>query len=251
MLAISVSYGNDSIAMLQWAHETDQQDVVAVYCDTGWASPSWPQRVERGEALAKSYGFQTVRTKSIGMPDLVRMKKGWPGNGQQFCTLHLKGVPFLEWIDEADKEGTAVVAVGKRRAESKERANTPEFIESSQYHGGRKIWHPLYLHTDEQRNGLLHRAGFEPLPHRSRECNPCVNANRKTFLGLTPGEIERVSDLEAEIGKPMYRPKRFGVIGIHGVIVWAKDGRKRADIADEEEGCSSMFGCEVEPQEVV
>ena len=247
MLAISVSYGNDSIAMLRWAHETSQQDVYAVYCDTGWASPSWPQRVDRGEALAKSYGFQTVRTKSIGMPDLVRSKKGWPGNGQQFCTLHLKGIPFLEWIDEADKDRTAVVAVGKRRAESKERAGTPEFIEASEYHGGRKIWHPLYAHTDAERNALLYRAGFEPLPHRSRECNPCVNANRNTFLGLTPGEIERVSDLEAEIGKPMYRPKRFGVIGIHGVIVWAKDRRKRADVVEEAEGCSSLFGCEVSP----
>ena len=246
MIAISVSYGNDSIAMLQWAHETRQQDVYAVYCDTGWASPSWPQRVERGEALARSYGFQTVRTQSIGMPGLVRMKKGWPGNGQQFCTLHLKGIPFLEWIDQADPERKAVVAVGKRRAESKERADTPEFIEASEYHGGRRIWHPLYAHTDAERNALLYRAGFEPLPHRSRECNPCVNANRKTFLGLTPGEIERVSDLEAEIGKPMYRPKRFGVIGIHGVVTWAKDGKKRADIKDEEEGCSSMFGCEVE-----
>lgn len=249
MLAISVSYGNDSIAMLQWAKETGQQDVWAVYCDTGWASPSWPQRVERGEALAKSYGFQTVRTKGIGMPDLVRMKKGWPGNGQQFCTLHLKGIPFLEWIEAADPERNAIVAVGKRRVESKERANTPEFIYGSEYHAGRTIWHPLYLHTNEQRNGLLYRAGFEPLPHRSRECNPCVNANRKTFLGLTPGEIERVSDLEAEIGKPMYRPKRFGVIGIHGVVVWAKHGPRRADIEDEEEGCSSLFGCEVEPQE--
>ena len=246
MLAISVSYGNDSIAMIQWAKETGQQNVVAAYCDTGWASPGWPQRVERGEALAKSYGFQTVRCKSMGMPALVRMKKGWPGNGQQFCTLHLKGIPFLEWIDEADPERQAVVAVGKRRAESKERANTPEFIHNSEYHAGRTIWHPLYLHTNEQRDGLLSRAGFDPLPHRSRECNPCVNGNRKTFLGRTPGEIERVSDLEAEIGKPMFRPKRFNVLGIHGVIVWAKDGKRRADIGTEEEGCSSLFGCEIE-----
>lgn len=246
MLAISVSYGNDSIAMLQWAHETGQQDVWAVYCDTGWASPSWPQRVERGEALARSYGFQTVQCKSMGMPALVRMKKGWPGNGQQFCTTWLKGVPFLEWIDEADPTRQAVVAVGKRRVESKERADTPEFIEASEYHGGRTVWHPLYMHTDEDRNALLARAGFDPLPHRSRECNPCVNGNRKTFLGLTPGEVERVSDLEAEVGKPMYRPKRFGVIGIHGVMVWAKDGRNRADVNEEADGCAGLFGCELE-----
>lgn len=246
MLAISVSYGNDSIAMLQWAHETRQDGVVVAYCDTGWASPEWPQRVERGEALARSYGFQTVRCISMGMPSLVRMKKGWPGNGQQFCTAHLKGVPFLIWIDEADKECVAIVAVGKRRVESKERADTPEFIDSSEYHGGRKVWHPLYLHTNEERDALLARAGFDVLPHRSRECYPCVNANRKSFLALTPGAVERVSDLEVEIGKPMFRPKRFGAVGIHGVMVWAKDGRKRPAFEEEAEGCSGMFGCEVE-----
>jgi 3'-phosphoadenosine 5'-phosphosulfate sulfotransferase (PAPS reductase)/FAD synthetase len=56
--------------------------------------------------------------KSLGMQELVRMKKGFPGNAQQFCTAHLKGVPFLEWIDEADKDYKAMVMVGKRRAES-------------------------------------------------------------------------------------------------------------------------------------
>jgi len=246
VIAVSVSYGNDSIALVQWARETGQQDVWVVHSDTGWASPSWPQRVDKGEAFARSYGFKTVRTKSMGMAELVRMKEAWPGNGQQFCTAHLKGIPFLQWIDEVDPERKAVVVVGKRRAESKARADTPEFVYNSEYHGGRTIWHPLYLHSDEERNALLRRAGFEPLPHRSRECSPCVNANRKTFLALTPGEIERVSDLEAEIGKPMYRPKRFNVVGIHGVIVWAKDGRKRANIEDEEEGCNGLFGCEVE-----
>lgn len=245
MNVISSSYGNDSVALIQWAHEHSLPEVTVAYCDTGWATPWWPQRVEQGEALAKSYGFQAVRCKSMGMAELIRVKKGWPGNGQQFCTQHLKGVPFLEWIDEADKACSATVLIGKRRAESEARKATPEFIESSEYHGGRKVWHPLYLTTNDERNALLNRASFEPLPHRSLECNPCVNANRGDFLRLTPGEIERVNDLEVEIGKPMFRPKRFNAIGIHGVIVWAKDGRKRGSIDVEEEDCASLFGCGV------
>jgi hypothetical protein len=240
---ISSSYGNDSVALIQWAHETALPDVTVAYCDTGWAAPYWPQRVERGETLARSYGFQAVRCKSIGMAALVRMKKGWPGNGQQFCTAHLKGVPSLEWIDESDPQRAAVVLIGKRRAESEARKNTPEFIESSEHHGERKIWHPLYAHTDADRNALLARAGFEPLPHRSRECNPCVNANRPDFLRLTAGEIERVNDLEVEIGQPMFRAKRFNAMGIHGVIVWAKDGRNRPSIENEESACADLFGC--------
>ena len=240
---ISSSYGNDSIALIQWAKEKNLPDVTVVYCDTGWAAPNWKNRVIDGERLAQAYGFKTVICKSIGMAELVRMKKGWPGNGQQFCTAHLKGLPFLEWIDEADTGCKAVVLIGKRRAESEKRKATPEFIDASEYHGGRKIWHPLYAHTDAMRNELLDRAGFEPLPHRSLECNPCVNANRGDFLRLTAGEIERVNDLEAEIGKPMFRPKRFNAMGIHGVIKWANDGKDRASIEDEENDCASLFGC--------
>lgn len=245
MNVISSSYGNDSVALIQWAHEQTLPDVTVAYCDTGWSAPNWPQRIIEGERLARSYGFATVQCKSMGMAELVRMKKGWPGNGQQFCTAHLKGIPFLQWIDEVDPEFKAVVLIGKRRAESDARKDTPEFIESSEYHGGRKIWHPLYLHTDAMRNELLARAGFKPLPHRSLECNPCVNANRDDFKRLTAGEIERVNDLEAEIGKPMFRPKRFNALGIHGVIQWAQKGRERGDIGAEESDCASLFGCGV------
>jgi len=243
MNVISSSYGNDSVALIRWAIEASLSNVHVVYCDTGWASPGWPQRVEKMSALARSYGFQTHTAKSMGMEELVRFKKGFPGNGLQFCTQHLKGVPFLQWIDEADPSFEAVVLIGKRRAESHARAQTPEFIDASEYHGGRKVWHPLYLHTDEERNGLLERAGVEVLPHRSLECNPCVNGNRADFLRLTPGEIERVNDLEVEIGKPMFRPKRFNALGIHGVIMWARDGRSRASIDNEEQTCAGLFGC--------
>jgi 3'-phosphoadenosine 5'-phosphosulfate sulfotransferase (PAPS reductase)/FAD synthetase len=243
MHVISSSYGNDSVALIRWAYEQSLPNVHVVYMDTGWSSPSWPMRVIKMRGLAESYGFKTTCAESIGMEALVRIKKGFPGNAQQFCTAHLKGLPFLEWIDHADSHCEAVVLIGKRRAESPKRKDTPEFIESSEHHGGRKVWHPLYAHTDSDRNALLQRAGVEPLPHRSLECNPCVNANRADIMRLTPGEVERVNQLEVEIGKPMYRPKRFGALGIYGVIAWAKDGRDRGDIDAETSACSDLFGC--------
>ena len=241
--AISASYGNDSMAMVRWAYEEELEDVTVVYCDTGWAAPGWMNRVIECEKAGKAMGFEVVRLKSIGMADLVRIKKGWPGNGQQFCTAHLKGVPFLEWIDEADPERKTIVMVGKRREESEARKATPEFVHNSEYHGGRLLWHPLYLHSERERDALLNRENIEVLPHRSQECSPCVNANREDFLRLTAGEIERVNDLEVEIGKPMFRPKRFGAMGIHGVVVWAKDGRERGSVEEEESVCAGLFGC--------
>lgn len=240
---LSSSYGNDSVALIQWAHEQGLRAVTVVYCDTGWASPKWPERVERGEAFAQKCGFHTISQRSVGMEELVRIKKGWPGNAQQFCTAHLKGLPFLEAADRLDADYSAVVMIGKRRAESVARRDTPEFVDASEYHSGRKVWHPLYQHTDAERNALLERAGFEVLPHRSLECNPCVNANRGDIQRLTAGEVARVSRIEVHIGKPMFRPKRFGAVGIYGVREWAFKGRDEGKFEDEESACAGLFGC--------
>lgn len=243
MNVISSSAGNDSVALIQWSIERNLPQRHVVFCHTGWLAPGWIQRVERVHAWAEAAGCQTHIVRSIGMQTLVRDRKGFPGNGQQFCTAHLKGVPFLGWIDQVDPEYKATVLIGKRREESAARADTPEFIEGSEYHNGRQVWPPLFLHTEQMRNELLARAGFDVLLHRSLECNPCVNANREDFKRLTTGEIERVSELEVEISQPMFRAKRFGALGIHGVVAWAKDGRKRDAIADEEAACAGLFGC--------
>lgn len=241
---ISASYGNDSMAMIRWAYEQGLKNVLVIYCDTLWQAPGWIMRVDLCERLTQGMGFMTARAQSMGMAELVRQKKGFPGNGsQQFCTSFLKGLPFLRCIDDYDPDSKATVMVGKRREESEARKDTPEFIYESEYHGGRTLWHPLYLHTEAERDALLQRAGVEKLPHRSKECSPCVNANRADFLRLTPGEIERVNELEVEIGRPMFRPKRFGALGIYGCLAWAKDGRNRGDFAEEESTCYGLFGC--------
>lgn len=249
MNVISASYGNDSVAMIQMAHEIGLENVTVAYCDTGWAAPYWTAlRVPQGEALATKYGFPTVRIKSIGMRELVRMKKGWPGNGQQFCTAWLKGLPFLQWIDEADPDHKATVIIGKRRAESLARRDTPEFIDASEYHGGRRVWHPLFLHSDDERNALIRRAGFEPLPHRSDECSPCVNSNRADLRRLAGDRATEIALLENEIGQPMFREQRFNALGIQAVVRWAKysPGQFKPGMEDlfSVEGCGSAFGCE-------
>ena len=100
------------------------------------------------------------------------------------------------------------------------------------------------MHSDEERNELVRHSGLELLKHRSLECNPCVNANRADFLRLSTEEIEKVNDIEVEVGKPMFRPKRFGAIGIYGVMTWAKYGRRRLDEEMlEDDGCGAPFGC--------
>ena len=247
MNIISSSCGNDSVALIQWARENGLENVVVTYLDTGWAAPDWQERVDKVKSWAETLGYEFVIIDSMGMEELVRMKKGFPANQYQFCTQHLKGVPFLSWIDRRDPDCSATVLVGKRRAESRARAETPERIEDSEHHGGRTLWHPLYKHTNEERNALLERAGFEVLPHRSQECSPCVNANRADFLLLKPEQVQRVSELEVELGKSMFRPKRFHALGIHGVMTWAKYGKRKMRLEPGEiesgSGCDGHYGC--------
>ena len=224
---LSVSYGNDSIALIQWAHEQGLDNCFVVYCDTGWAHPDWPARVKKGMALAESYGFMTWNVKGkYSFADWVRHKLMFPTNKYQWCTSYLKIIPFGEFLEFIDPFCTATVIVGKRRSESKKRESTQEFETHSKYYAGRAVWNPLYKHCDKERNKLIKRAGFKPLPHRSLECCPCVNAGRHD-LRMTPEIcIDKVRELEKTTGKTMYSVTRYmGATGIDEVMEWAASGR--------------------------
>jgi 3'-phosphoadenosine 5'-phosphosulfate sulfotransferase (PAPS reductase)/FAD synthetase len=247
---ISSSYGNDSVALIQWAIENDLDDVTVTYIDTGWAGAGWLDRVAIAEEWVRRSGLAALTiTPPVQFEELIRTKKGFPNQRYQWCSGILKGLPFLGWLDEADPDCRAAVFVGKRRGESKERADTP-CITYSEYHGDRMLVHPLYLHTEEERDALVRRAGFELLPHRSLDCDPCVNSNRADFRRLAEEDILKAVALEQEVGKTMFRPVRHrGAKGVEQVVVWAKSkpwGRSRFDDDDEDPfgtGCGSSFGC--------
>ena len=244
---IKASYGNDSIALIQWAHENDLLDVTVLYNDTGWARDDWPERVAAGESWAKSLGFSTARTESVGLENLVRSRKGWPRQGIQFCTSELKIVPTERWLDLNDPAGTSVQLIGIRREESKNRAAFPEW---SIGFDDRAIWAPLVTYTEQDRDVLLAHAGFEPLPHRSMECFPCINSNRRDLreLALDATRIEKIAAIEKSMGmtskgKPrtMFYPYRYmGATGITEIVRWAMSDRGDFD-PDDGNGSS---GCE-------
>ena len=234
------SGGNDSIALVQWMIE-NKHTAFVVYSDTGWAQPGWLDRVARVEAWCSSHGFTPVRIGSMGLPALVQIKKAWPRNGLQFCTSALKIEPGKAWLAEVDPDAELTCCVGVRRAESARRSTWPEHVEESGKHVGRSLWSPLVRHTDEERDALLARAGFEPLPHRSQECYPCINANRADLRLLTPERVDEIEALEQGMGhtskgKPrtMFRPYRHrGAQGIREVMRWATAERGRYHMSDE------------------
>ena len=229
MYLISTSMGNDSIALIQWAHDSKLEGCYVIYAETGWGHPAWPERVKRGMLLAEKYGFVTWTVESRwDFAGWVESKKMFPTNKYQWCTSYLKLMPFAEFLEFIDPYCEATVVVGKRRSESVKRRHTQEFEYSSKFYTGRTIWNPLYKHTDEQRNDILNKAGFKPLPHRSMECCPCVNAGRDDLRETPQACIERVRELEKTTGKTMYSRSRYqGAEGIDEVMEWAASSRGR------------------------
>lgn len=222
---IFVSYGNDSIALIQWAAEQGLEGVAVVFTDTGWAADGWMERVEKAEEWVRGLGFTPFRTSSIGFRQLARDKKGIPTQQFQWCSFILKIEPGLRWLAENDPQCRAICLIGVRREESGDRADFPEWLVKSANHGGRMMVAPFAAYTSEQRDALIHRAGYEVLPHRSRECR-CINSNRSDMQRFTDADWTAIREVEAEVGKTFFRPQRhMGAKGAAEVRKWANSPR--------------------------
>lgn len=244
---IFASYGNDSIALIQWAHERRLPDVHVAYGDTGWAADWWPARVEQAEAWVRTLGFVPHRIKGESMAALVMRKKAWPRGGggrYQFCTEALKQNPALAWLSLHDPNGETACFTGVRREESENRRDAPEHVIVSEDHGGRELWQPLVRHTEAMRDALVRKTPMPLLPFRSKECYPCVNA-RKGELKLLDSEARaRVHTIELLAGvnskgnaRVMFSPARHGgAVGIDAVI---EDAKHNSDELFSTTGCAS------------
>lgn len=243
---IFTSWGNDSIAAVQILHEYGlprQRHCVALYSDTGWAAPGWADRVTEAEIWAESLGFETVRTTSIGFADLARKRKTFPRGLMQFCTGELKIEPAKRWLADNDPERRAIAVNGVRRAESQRRASTPVFTPISASHDGRALWSPLAEFSDADRDMLLSRTPFEALPHRSMECSPCIFSSRADLRNVTETRVREIEQLEADVGRVMFRPKAYaGAEGIREIMRWANSERGKYIPGDDEApDCDSGF----------
>lgn len=239
---IFTSCGNDGIALMQWAVENSLDNVEVVYTNTGWAADGWPERVERVRQWVDARpGWRFHETRSIGFMELARQKKGFPTQRYQWCSYILKIEPGMRWLQENDPDKNLIVLLGVRREESEERKNFPSYLAKSANHGDRLMLAPLAEFTEEGRNEYIRRAGFEVLPHRSRECK-CINSNRADLKLFSEADIAAIAAAEKEIGRPMYRPHRhMGATGIHEVIKWAHSKRGGYEPPPEEDiqGCDA------------
>lgn len=243
MYILRSNYSNNAMALIQWAFEQQLENLTVISIDTGWSGAGWSDYVELCEDFTRNKGFKVVRIRSPKpFADLMLMKQGFPTRRYQWCSLHLKGIPFLNWIEERDPENRATILIPRRNAEENSESPASEFIDCCEFHGNRRVWHPLRDFTDTQRDALLQRAGLKPLPHPSLECLPCINSTVAMVRQMGKMEMERLTDLEEDLEMPLFDPGDCGgARGIAAVMEWAQCASD--DALQYRFGCSAAFGC--------
>ena len=108
------NYGDGTIALIQWAHENKVENVTVCHMETGFAAAdeSWQQRVQQGIALAQAYGFSTQTLKSVmTWSELVLKRQEFSSAQSPTCAGWLKGLAFLECLDENDSACQATIVL--------------------------------------------------------------------------------------------------------------------------------------------
>lgn len=264
---ISISGGNDSIAMLQWVIENREhfkgESFAAAYVNTGWAISWWADRMEKVKAFCEANDIEYHEIDpGIGFEELVREKGIFPNRLQKYCTRELKIKPQIKWRREHKfKPNNTRLFIGVRADESKARQNTVSIGEQDGYES---VFPLAYLDSD-QRNAYIERSGFDVLPTRSNECHPCIYETTKAAIkNIEPDRVELIAELEKDITDftnakrklqrhPKYNPNEiFGMFnsrnigtgtgGIHEQVRWANSPRGKYAPEQEEMFCEDQAG---------
>lgn len=241
------NYGDGSIALIQWAHENKIQAVTVCNMETGFGSSdaAWQQQVQKGIALAQGYGFNTQTLKSVmTWSDLVLKRTEFPSTQSPWCAGWLKGLAFVEWLDEVDSACEATIVLPKHTLHERGDVVLQEWQAHSPHFGERRVWQPLYNLSAQPFYDLIQRAGFSPLHHRSGECAPCVHSTPADLRRLNDHDQNRAAELEQALNQPLFAPSTHGgAQGIAAVVEWAR--RKPADDGKShyQLGCGTPFAC--------
>jgi hypothetical protein len=238
------NYGDGTIALIQWAYENALQDGVVCHVDTGFASTSdeWQHQLKKGQTLVQNYGFEVkVLPAVMTWSELVLKRKTFPSAQFQWCAGWLKGLAFLEYLDEIDPNCMATIILPKHVTHARGDIVLQEWESHSPHFGDRRVWQPLYNLTNNQFYDLIHRAGFSPLYHRSLECAPCIHSTLADLSRLTLSDQNRVSVLEHSLNQSLF--VAGGAQGIRAVVEWAQNQPLEDDKSAYHLGCGTPFAC--------
>ncbi len=239
------NYGNETVGLMRWAYEQKLAEVYVVSVDTGWQAKDWQARVLQGEDLAREYGFTPIRLQpKLSFAKLVEQQGNFPSTQYQWCAGFLKALPFIDWLDEIDPQGQALLMLANRRTLAQGQAALEEYIEESEHFGERRIWHPLFQHGQAELKALVAQTSLDYLSHRSLECDPCVNNVPTDFKRLARADINKTSKLEGAMKQPMFSPLAYGDgNNIEQVIQWLEKNPQSDTLTPIDMGCGSPFAC--------
>lgn len=262
----SISGGRDSAAMSLHLTELGIEHE-RVFMDTGWEHPSTLDYL-RGPLTAKLGSITEIRG-DLDFVGLVRKKGLFPSRVMRFCTELLKVVPVQRWLAARDDYGDLVSAVGIRRAESRARAQMPEWEWSESFDV--EVWRPLVTWSAEDVAAIhrRHDLAMNPLYALGANrvgCWPCIHA-RKSEIALVarldPGRIDQIRELERQLNEagaardaaksraPLLRSMfwfhgrdRNVPIPIDQAVEWANSGRGEWQPPGAGDGCMRHGICE-------
>ncbi len=241
------NYGDGTIALIQWAHENAVSEITVCHMDTGFASSSqaWQEQVKKGQALAKAYGFNiTALSSVISWSELILKREAFPSAQFQWCAGWLKGLAFLDYLDEVDPCCSATIMLPKHVTHARGDVLLQEWESHSPHFGDRRVWQPLYNLADNSFYDLIHRAGFSPLYHRSLECSPCVHSTAADLSRLTLSDQNKVATLEKKLAQNLFTASAFGgAKGIQAVVEWAQNQPLEDNSIEYPLGCGTPFAC--------
>jgi 3'-phosphoadenosine 5'-phosphosulfate sulfotransferase (PAPS reductase)/FAD synthetase len=206
MHVIIGNFGNHSLAVMQALIEKGLTDIHFVYVNTGWADPSWSQRITLCSDYAHKNGVQVQQLSALmSFSEMVLDRKQFPSQKFQWCASFLKGLVILNFLDEYDPSCEAIIVSGKRQCDSRKLVDLKEYEEESEFYQGRKLWYPLWQTENEEFLGLIQRTGFLSLTHPSLECSPCIHLHSEKLQYLNPQTVKRLDLLEKVTGLSMFQ----------------------------------------------
>mgnify|MGYP000997640020 FL=1 len=247
-VVVAYSGGKDSQASLIWAvNQYGKENVLAVFCDTGWEHSVTYQHIKSTTALLGVKLIVLKSKKYDGLLDLAIKKKRFPSTKARFCTSELKAIPMIDWV--LSQQEHLLIIQGIRAAESKSRSLMQEHCRFFKYYftpiktdkNGKDIFHtyrkkeviewckqfddsllrPVFHWSAQQVIDYILANKQTPNPLYSKGahrvgCFPCVMSNKtelKSMCQLTPEWIEKVNQAEILVGSsffpPNYIPKQY------------------------------------------
>ncbi len=229
------NFGNETIALIQWAHQQALRQVKIIHVETGWSEPMWEKRVQKGRILAESYGFESIALKPVKtFAELLQEKGSFPNPKFQWCATLLKGVTINHWLNEHDPYGKFTIYLPH--------TSKPQDISTAQnLYGERELDYPLSTLKLTTMKTLVADTDFPWLTHRSLECAPCIHSNRQDFQAISLQSIRKVVRMEKNIKTCMF--PTTGVHQQHLIAHLRQQKKNQPKTSYATIGCGSNWAC--------